>query len=273
MKRIKKVLLYFCIVLVLLWTISPIIYMLLTSLKPADVIMEIPPQFIFKPTLSQYSKIFLIESYYTYLFNSLIVASVATLGALLIGSMMAFAYSSWSFNFKKTTYFLVLFTRIFPPVTTLVPVFLIIRNLNLLDTRIALILLYIAFQIPLATMIMRQFFHDIPKELYECAYLDGATPIQVFFKIGIPLTLPGLASSGILVFIFNWNEFLFAFTLTSFKAKTLPLGVYLFTESEQLVQWSSVSAIGVITMLPIVLFALFLSRYLIKGLTAGAIKE
>lgn len=272
MKKIKKALIYICIGLVLLWTIFPIIYMIMTSLKSADIILAIPPRFVFKPSLNQYRKLFLIDSYYIYLVNSFVVASVATLGALFIGSMMAFAYDLWSFKFKKLTYFLILFTRIFPPITTLIPVFLIIRSLNLLDTKTGLILLYIAFQIPLITIIMREFFHTIPKELYECAYLEGATQIQVFFKISMPLALPGIVSSSILVFIFNWNEFIFAFILTSFKARTLPLGVYLFTESEQLVQWASISALGVITMLPIVLFTLLLSRYLIKGLKAGAIK-
>jgi multiple sugar transport system permease protein len=160
----------------------------------------------------------------------------------------------------------------FPPVTTVIPIFVIFYYLKLLDTRIGLIIIFTAFHIPLAMWILRSFFQGIPKEVQESAVLDGCSPLDVLMRIIVPLSIPGLLASGVLTFILTWNEFLFALVLTSFEAKTIPVAIATFVESEGRIQWGSMAALGTIAISPMVVFMVFMHKYLIKGLTAGALR-
>ena len=169
-------------------------------------------------------------------------------------------------------FFTSLIGRMFAPVTTLIPIYLMLKYAKLLDTKVGLILIYSAFSLPLAILILRDFFEKVPKALRESAVIDGATPFQILVRMIIPLSINGFIATGLLVFVESWNEFLFALVLTSFNAKTAPVVLGMFSDTEGMIQWGALGALGVWTILPTVLFMLFLSKFLIRGLTLGAIK-
>jgi multiple sugar transport system permease protein len=257
---------------VLAWPLFPIAWLAMTSVKPGNLLLDVPPRVFFWPTFEQYIKVFTFEPVALYVFNSFVVSAVSTAFAVALGTMAAFGLVYFRFNGKKTILFTILVTRMFPPVTTLIPIYLMISAAGLADTRSALILPYISFQIPLVIWIMLDFVRRIPKELQESAIIDGCSTLSLFWYVIVPLCAPGMIASGILAFIYNWNELLFALVLTSLDAKTLPVALIAYTESEGALQWGSVSAIGVITLLPILVLFVILNKHLVRGLMAGAVK-
>ena len=250
----------------------PIVYLVITSVKPSKILMSTPPKYFFKPDFTQYLKIFRNGDILNGLVNSIVISTLSTIGALVISVMFSYGFVHVKFKWNKILLFIILITRMFPPVTTLIPVYMVEGRLGLADTRLGLILPYISFQVPLIVWIINEFMLQIPKEIEESAALDGCTAGQMFRHISVPLTVPGITAAGILAFIYNWNELMFAVTLTSYKARTLPVLLKAFTESEGSLQWSAVSAIGVITLIPIILFFVLMNKYLVKGLVAGAVK-
>jgi multiple sugar transport system permease protein len=272
MRRFLRAVRYLAICAVLLWILFPIIYLALTSVKPGRLLLDVPPRFVFWPSFEQYQKVFYFGSFPLYLWNSIVVATLSTLAAVILGAMAAFAFVNFRFRWKRSLLFSILLTRMFPPVTTLIPVYFVISQLGLVDTKTALFLLYVAFQIPLVAWIMIDFIRQIPKEIQEGAILDGCTTGNLFVRVILPLSTPGLIASGILAFIFNWNELLFALVLTSLDAKTLPVALMAYTESEGMIQWGSVAVTGMVTLLPVVIFFVVLNKFLVKGLMVGAVK-
>lgn len=271
----RSTVIYVLIVLCLFLALFPLVYLFSISVKPRILLFDVPPKWFFKPTWDAYRQIFSIGGELRFFINSIIIASIATMMALFIGSLGAFAFAQPFFRFssKKGLFFLVLVTRMYPPVTTLIPMYFVMKRLGLIDTRMALIILYIAFQIPLVIWVMRGFFAKIPKEIEESALLDGCSPISVFFRIVVPLSTPGLAASGILIFVLNWNEFIFPLVLTSIRAKTAPVAVMSFLQMDADLLWSSLAAMGIVIILPVIVLMLVAGKYLTKGLTMGALKE
>jgi multiple sugar transport system permease protein len=260
------------IVVALVWTLFPLYYLFLTSLKSIRTIMERPPRFIVWPSFETYERIFIQEQFYQFFVNSFVIASAATLLALAIGGTAAFAFSHWGFRWKEPLFLTSMVGRMFPPITTLIPIYLMVKFAHLLDTHIALILIYASFQVPLVLLILRDFYSQVPKEISECAYIDGSTPWQVFVRIILPLSKNGIVAAAILCFVESWNEFIFALVLTSFKAKTAPVVLATYIENEGTLQWGVLAALGVWTVMPTLLFMLFLRKFLIRGLTMGALK-
>jgi multiple sugar transport system permease protein len=160
----------------------------------------------------------------------------------------------------------------YPPGSTTIPWYIIARAVGLYDTRIILIILYAAFQVPLGILITRTFFAGIPIQLEEAARIDGCSHWQVFTKIAVPLAIPGLISAAIIMFIFSWNHYLFALVLTTSRAKTLPVLTSEFI-SDQRIPWATLSSTGTITILPVLVIALLVKRYFVSGITMGAVKE
>lgn len=274
MRKIKyvDVLKILLALLFVFFILFPIVYLVITSVKPSKILMSTPPKYFFKPDFTQYLKIFRNGDIINGLVNSIVISTLSTIGALVISVMFSYGFVHVKFKWKKILLFIILITRMFPPVTTLIPVYMVEGRLGLADTRLGLILPYISFQVPLIVWIINEFMLQIPKEIEESAALDGCTAGQMFRHISVPLTVPGITAAGILAFIYNWNELMFAVTLTSYKARTLPVLLKAFTESEGSLQWSAVSAIGVITLIPIILFFVLMNKYLVKGLVAGAVK-
>jgi len=260
------------IVVALVWTLSPLYYLFLTSVKSIRTIMERPPRFFVWPSFESYQHILFKEQFYQFFVNSFVIAFGATLLALVIGGTAAFAFSHWTFRGKEPLFLASLVGRMFPPITTLIPIYLMVKFLNLLDTHIALILIYASFQVPLVLLILRDFFSQVPREISESAYIDGSSPWQVFLLIILPLAKSGIVAAGILCFVEAWNEFIFALVLTSFRAKTAPVVLATYIENEGALQWGVLAALGVWTVMPTLLFMLFLRKFLIKGLTLGALK-
>lgn len=260
------------IVVALVWTLSPLYYLFLTSVKSIRTIMERPPRFIVWPSFETYEHILFKEQFYPFFVNSFVIASGATLLALVIGGTAAFAFSHWKFRGKEPLFLASLVGRMFPPITTLIPIYLMVKFANLLDTHLALILIYASFQVPLVLLILRDFFSQVPREISESAYIDGSSPWQVFILIILPLAKSGIVAAGILCFVEAWNEFIFALVLTSFKAKTAPVVLATYIENEGALQWGVLAALGVWTVMPTLFFMLFLRKFLISGLTLGALK-
>jgi multiple sugar transport system permease protein len=268
----KTVIAIFIAIVLLLWTLFPIYYLFITSVKPAKQLFETPPRMITKPTMSTYDDILIQKKFYRFFVNSVIISVAATILALALGSLAAYAFSQWKFRAKEGVFFLSLIGRMFPPFTTLIPIYLMIKYARLMDTRIALILIYIAFLLPLVLLILREFFSNVPVEICECARIDGCNNFQIFLRMVLPLSINGLLAAGVLCFVNAWNEFLFALVLTSFRAKTAPVALGTFVEGEGMIQWGQLGVLGMCTILPTILFMVFMQKFLIRGLTLGALK-
>ena len=260
------------VVLVLLVTVFPVFYMLLTSLKPNSLLLAQPPVFWFRPILDNYRTLLLEGDFPRYYRNSISVAVGATVLSVGFGSMVAFAFAHLPFRGKPIAFFLVLLPRTFPPVTTIIPIFFVVRALGMMDQVTTLILFETAARLPLVIWILRGFMRSVPVPLIEAALLDGASLMQAYFRVVVPLAAPGLAAVALITFIDTWNAFLVPLVLTNFNAVTAPVGMMSYANSDEQVVWGIIAAGAVLTILPLLILAFTLNRFLLSGLTAGAIK-
>jgi multiple sugar transport system permease protein len=226
------------------------------------------------PTLANYKSIFQNNDFTHALLNSAIVSLVTTALALVVGSFAAYALARLRFKGKKLLLGLVLSVTTFPAIAIAAPLFKLWTDIGIYNTYEGLIIPYLAFALPLAIYILVSFFSEIPKDLEEAALVDGATRFQAFTKVVIPLAAPGLATAGILTFIFAWNEFLLAITLTSSSsARTVPAAIAFFTGSTEHEQpLGTISAASVVISVPLIFLVLFFQKRIVAGLTAGAVK-
>jgi multiple sugar transport system permease protein len=255
----------------------PIYTILSVSFKAPIDIMATPIKWLFRPTVDNYlALVGLRPSEFQFNLplhfrNSLIVAGGSTLLSLVLGTPAAYAFARVPFRGQSAGLLFLLALRMLPPITTVIPLFLLMRNLRLLDTHIALILAYTTFNLPFIVWMLRSFFLDLPQELEEASWIDGATRWQGFLRVILPLSAPGLVASSIFSLMLSWNDFLFAVILTSRKAPTLPMLVAGFT-TEMGVSWGIMMAAGSVVVVPVLIFTLFVQRYLVMGLTSGAVK-
>ena len=263
---------YTLAILVILWSIMPFLWQFLTSVKPAAQLTLLPPLLPESLDLSHYPRVFIERPFGRYMINSLVVASATTIFSLLIASLAAYALARMPFPGRGMVLGLILSVSMFPAIATVSPLFLLIRKLALRDNLLALILTYTTFTLPLGTWILTNFFREIPQDLERAAIIDGCTPLQALFRVFFPLALPGISTAAILIFIFAWNEFLFALTFTTTEAsRTIPVGIALFPGIYE-VPWGEIAAASVIVTLPLIVVVLILQRRIIGGLTAGALK-
>lgn len=258
------------IALVLAWTLPPFLYLVMLSVKPERILIE-RSQVFFWPTLDRYRD-FAGSGLGLPILNSLITSTLGSIGTLVLGGLAALTFSFLEFRGKALLFLLILLPRMFPPVTTLIPIQLMLKTLGLIDTRLGLIILFAGFEIPLAIWVMRTFLDDIPRELAESAALDGASLPAIIARIILPLSGPGLLAAFILSFIFNWNEFLFPLIVTSFNAKTGSVAIMSFTAGYKKLLWGPLSTLGVLMTIPVILFVLAFRGSLVRGFTAGALK-
>ncbi|NPV54244.1 MAG: carbohydrate ABC transporter permease [Firmicutes bacterium] len=256
-------------------TLIPFIWILLNSLKYFRDIVNFT--WTFRPTLINYYRLFFDRgSDFPALFgNSLIVAILATLACVSIGSLGAYSLDRfrWGQLTRSGVLNWILFFQIIPPVTMVGPFYVIVSELGLYNTRWGLVLVYLILNMPFAIWMMRSFFNEVPRELEESAYIDGCTKAACFRRVVLPLTAPGLAATAVLTFVFNWNEFLFALSLTSTaNAMTVPVGIANFVQ-EYGVKYGEMSAAAFLATLPALFFVAFVQKYLVKGLTLGAVKQ
>ena len=257
-----------CIVCVI--SVFPLFWMLLVSFKTGTQTLD-PSIWFFKPTFENYRETFLYRNVTSYLSNSFIVVVFTTLISIVIGGLAAYGFARFEFKKRENMAFWVLSLRMLPPMATVIPFFVMAQMLQILDTHLVLIICYMLFNIPFTIWMMRGFFEEIPLAIEEAALVDGCSRFQVFIKILLPLAVPGLIATAIFCIIQSWNEFAFALFLTSSDANTLPTTVTLFLSITGVV-WGEMSSVGVITIIPVLIFAMVVQKYMIRGLTFGGVK-
>jgi multiple sugar transport system permease protein len=266
---------YALLILASLASLAPVYWMATISLKSEADHFASPPQwFVFSPTLEHYRDAFISRSFGRYLLTSAIVASLSTVVAIVFGTLAAYGLARFELTFKlnRRLSLWILSTRMFPPIVTIVPLFLMMRELRLINTIASLVIVYAAFNLPFVVWMMRGFFNEVPREMEEAAMVDGDSRLGALRRVVLPLVKPGLAATAVFCLIMSWNEFLFALVFTQTDAAmTLPIGIAgRVTQYE--IKWGVMSAAGVVAMLPILIFALSVQRYLVRGLSLGAVK-
>lgn len=262
-------------VLVLLWTLFPVWWILALSLKsPAEIGTDGGRLWPRHWTLENYAGIFRTSEFLHALVNSIGIALIATAIAVSLATMAAYAITRLRFPGKRWLIGLSLLVAMFPQISLVSPLFDIERGIGIFNTWVGLIVPYMTFSLPLGIYILSAFFREMPWELEKAAQMDGATPFQAFIRVIAPLAMPAIVTTAILVFIFCWNDFLFAISLTSTqRARTVPAAIAFFTGSSHFQQpIGSIAAAAVVITIPVVLFVLLFQRRIISGLTSGAVK-
>lgn len=269
--KLENLLHFIGLLIVLIVCVFPFYWMVAASLKSPPDILSSTPQFFFEPTLQNYVDAFGKFDILKSLKNSLFVALVTVVLSLVLGTPAAYAIARFDFKGKRDIWFWFISNRMLSPIVVALPFFLIARNLKLLDTPWALILIYLTFNVPIVVWICADQFRNIPKELDEAATLEGYNSFAIFWRVGLPLAMPAIAVSAIFTFIFSWNELLYALILTRSEAKTAPVVATSFMSGYEL-PWGQIMATGTVVALPVIVFSMIVSRQLVRGLTAGAIK-
>lgn len=258
-------------ILVCLVFLLPVAWMTATSLKPTNQIFAIPPTWIFEPTLEHYELYFGQSRILSRYGNTIIVAIGSSALSVLAGAMCGYALARSNLRGATAIATLILASRAIPPIALVVPMYMLFRRAGMLDQHITLILAYTTFLIPYAVWLTRSFFLALPPALEDAALVDGCSRMGAFFRVILPNVLPGLSATMIFCIILAWNELLFALLLTSRNAVTIPVSLAgLAADTEQGALWGPLTAIGTMTVLPVILFAMLVQKYLVRGLAAGS---
>lgn len=259
--------------LILVWSLIPVLFIVISSFKRQADIFTFPPVLAFTPTLDNYATLWRqYEGFFGTLKNSLLVALGATVLAGAVSFLAGFVYSRYSTPALRASAVYMIAIRLLPPIVVTLPLFPAVDYLGLSDTRTTLIILYATFWVSLYTMIMKTFIDEVPRELDEAAMMDGAGQWQMLVRVILPLCLQGMAAGAIFVFIFSWNEFLFALIFTTQQAKTTPLLISEMMGAIDGTEWGVLFAGVTIQLLPVVALVTLAQKHIIAGLTAGAVK-
>ena len=259
--------------LILVWSLFPIVFVVLSSFKPGREIFAVPPKFLFDPTVQHYWALWTTwGSFFDGLLNSFIITTGATVLAVAASLLAGFIYSRHRGPLMTGGIVSLIIVRLVPPIVVTLPLFPILNWLRLNDTHGALIVLYATFFVSLGTLLMRTFIDQVPRELDESALIDGAGRLRILTQVIVPLVTPGMLAVAVFVVVYAWNEFLFAFIFTATRAKTAPLVISEMIGSIDGVDWGVLFAASTIQLVPVLLFVVLMHRYLIAGLTAGATK-
>lgn len=271
-KVVSRIIVWLAIVVAMI----PLMFMLVTSIKPAGLAQSIPPKWLFSPTLGNYTNIFngqtsSAQAFLPLLVNSAIVSIGSTALTIVLALPAAYALARLHFKGRRFLGMWMLSTIMFPPIVAAIPIFVYAGKLQLTDTYAVLIVPYTAFNLPIVVWLLRSIIIQIPRDIEEAALVDGCSRMGVITRIILPLVIPGIAAAAILSMILSWNEFLFALTLTRSEAKTAPVGVNEFTGMFG-TEWGSLTAAATSIVAPIAILTLILRRRLVQGLTFGAVK-
>jgi multiple sugar transport system permease protein len=262
----------FGLIVVLAFALFPFYWMVSSSLKDQTDLLASPPVWLFTPTLANYEAIFADQTVTNAILNSLIVSSATTFLSVLLGTPAAYALARFEFRGKADLWFWFISNRMVSPIVLALPIYVLSRQVGLLNTYLVLILVYLTFCLPIVVWICTDQFRSIPHDLEQSARLEGATQFDIFWRIYLPLGIPGVAVSAIFAFIFSWNELLYALVLiTSQGLKTAPVIATNFMSGYEL-PWGKIMATGTLIVLPVTVFALVVSRHMVRGLTMGATK-
>ncbi len=261
------------VVAILIWSLFPIMFIVLSSLKPGQEIFAVPPKYLFTPTLRHYGELWSAWGvFFEGLLNSTLVTAGATALAVIASTCAGYVYSRHSGRFLNAGIVGLIVVRLIPPIVVTLPLFPIVNAMRLNDTHLVLIVLYATFFVSLGTVLMRTFIDQIPRDLDEAAEIDGASRMMILWRVIVPLAAPGILAVAVFVVVFSWNEFLFAFIFTATRAKTAPLVIAEMIGSIDGVDWGILFAASTVQLVPVLLFVVFMNRYLVAGLTAGATK-
>jgi multiple sugar transport system permease protein len=276
----KDIAIFAICVTILILFLFPIYWMIATSFKSSGDILVSPPRWVFQPTLENYIYAFTVANFGRYIVNTLIIAIASTIIVVGVGTLAAYSFARYNVGGGNLMFF-ILTTRMMPAVAVVFPYFLIFRILGDskfgeffhlgLDRLGTLVICYTIFNLPFAIWLLHSFFQDIPVELEDSARLDGYSRWAALWKIVFPLAKPGIAVTAIFCLLFSWNEFLFAFILTRSAATTITVGTAAFFAQRGL-QWGPLCAAATVCVVPMVIFILLLQRYIVRGLTFGAVR-
>ncbi len=268
-KKVYRNLLWYGLVLmVIIPFLFPFVWILLASFKTQAQIVTSPPLWIFTPTLDNYRSVFVEQQFSRFLFNSSVIAVGSTVLSLIIGLPAAYTISRYK---QRNLGVFILLARLMPGISYLIPWFILFAKLRMVDTFTALIASHMLVGLPLIVWIMINYFDGLPRELEEAAQVDGCTLQKAFFRVVLPLSGPGILTASTLSFLFSWNNFMFSLVLSADRTKTLPIAIYNFVSYAE-VSWGSVMAAAVVIIAPAIILTMFFQRYVIKGLTMGAVK-
>lgn len=279
-RRVLEVFRYAVVALLTAVFLLPIVWMIMTSLKPSEDVLARPPVLTFTPTLENYRFAFGEANFGQFILNTLIVASGSTAIVVVVGSLASYSFARFNPGNGNLMFF-ILTTRMMPAIAVVIPFFVIFRDIGKtrigellflgLDRPGTLIVAHTVFNLPFAIWLMHSFFQDIPLDIEHAALLDGCTRFQAFRRVVLPLAAPGVAVTAIFSFFFSWNEFLFANVLTRDKAKTINVAVSGF-QTQQGVLWGPLAAAATVCVVPTLIFVTIVQRYIVRGLTMGAVK-
>lgn len=273
-QRLYDILAYIVVIIIGIFSAFPIVWAFLTSLKKNEDVVTTTLQYLpANPTFENYSELWSRTSFITLFGNSAIITIMTVTICLVIGATTAYALSRYRFPGRDGMMLVFLLIRMFPMVLMLVPLFIILKNLGLLNSRMGLALVYTTFLLPISIWMIKGFLDAIPIDLEEAARIDGASRAGVIIRIVLPLAAPGIAATAVLISIASWNEFMFALMFTSNEqSQTWPVGLHLLVGGEFNLPWGLLSAGGIISIIPIVIFFVLAQNAIVRGLTQGAVK-
>lgn len=251
----------------------PFWYMFVTSLKPQSYVFEFPPRlWPTAPSLDNYIEAVKRDSFGIYFLNSLVVAVATTASTVLVSAMLAYAFARFKFPGRNVLFYLLLLGMMIPPVMLIIPQFLVATSLGLREKLIGLVVVYVTMNLSMQTFLLRGFFASIPRDLEEAALIDGANPWQIFTRIILPLSKPGLATVTIFTFLYSWDEFPWAnVAIKEASKRTLPIAIALF-QSQHLTRWGLVFAASIIALTPVVIVFLVFQKYFVQGISTTGMK-
>lgn len=269
----SRLMLYAVLGVIAIFGFFPVYWMLLTSFTPNEQVFTFPPRFLPRSvTLEHYLNFFRNPELLRYMFNSIIVAGASTVGTLVIATYAAYSFSKFRYRGRRSLMYLVLSSQMIPTALLLVTLYLVFDALGLLNSYLGLILSYTTFTLPLCIWLLKSYFDNIPSELLEAAKVDGARQWTIIHRILLPVAAPGLVAAGLFAFIRGWNDFILALTLVGSEQRTLPPGLVLTFLGEAQAAWADLMAASLIVSLPVVVAFMVVQRYLVEGLTSGAVK-
>lgn len=270
-KFIGGVLKYTVLVVFALWSAVPILLIILNSFKTKLDIFTNPPSLIFQPTLINYERIFLTDDYLSYYRNSIIVTGTTTVLSILFGLFAAYAIAYFGLKHANKVANVFLWVKMIPPITMLLPLFSMLYLLNLQGTYVGPVLAHTSLNLAFVIWLFMSFLKDVPPDIIDSATMDGCTKMQTFWRIIVPIVLPGIAACTVLCAQYSWNELLFVLQLTQLNTYTLPVGISKLV-GEMAGNWGKSSAAATVTMVPIIIVGFFVQKYIAQGTTSGAVK-
>ncbi|MEP7240222.1 MAG: carbohydrate ABC transporter permease [Devosia sp.] len=271
-----RILAYIVLVVIGIIGIAPFLYLaVLSTKKRIEITAQVPPSLNFNwaQIAKNYNEVLFGQGMLGFTLNSLIVVAISTLIAIVIGTPAAYAFSRLRFRYADTLASTILSMRFMPPIAVAIPLFIMIKAFGFADSYAGLILPYVAFSLPLVVWILIGFFDEVPREIDEAAMIDGATHFRILWRVMLPIVRPGMLTAALFGALFIWNEFLVAlYVVDSRSVQTISLGAATLVSAQRPIDYNIASAVGIVTVIPILIFSLFVQRYIVRGLTAGAVK-